>query len=56
MNTDTKIEAVKGAESELKPMLDEFPKPTYKEGRDPCGECHLHLGEKCDICGAKRVV
>lgn len=23
-------------------------------GKPPCGECHLKLGETCDICGAKR--
>lgn len=21
--------------------------------RDPCGECHLQPGERCDICGLK---
>lgn len=24
-------------------------------GKEPCGECHLHDGETCDICGAKRM-
>lgn len=23
--------------------------------KQPCGECHLHNGETCDICGAKAV-
>jgi hypothetical protein len=32
---------------------DDFPKPTHQEGREPCGECHLPEGERCDICGAK---
>lgn len=31
-----------------------FPKPKRKDGKEPCGECHLHLGERCDICGAVR--
>ena len=33
-----------------------FPKPTYRE-RDgiPCGECHLKIGERCDICGIRYV-
>lgn len=30
----------------------DFPKPARKDGRDPCGECRLQLGEICDICGA----
>lgn len=21
--------------------------------KKPCGECHLNIGETCDICGAK---
>jgi hypothetical protein len=29
-----------------------FPKPQWNPDRDPCGECHLPLGETCDICGA----
>ena len=33
-------------------MSDEFPKPERKDGREPCGECHLRAGEACDICGA----
>lgn len=24
-----------------------------RKGKPPCGECHLHPGETCDICGAK---
>ena len=24
----------------------------WNPGRDPCGECHLAVGETCDICGA----
>lgn len=23
-------------------------------GKPPCGECHLKVGETCDICGAKQ--
>lgn len=23
--------------------------------KTPCGECHLNSGEKCDICGARRL-
>lgn len=23
-----------------------------RDGRAPCGECHLQSGEVCDICGA----
>jgi hypothetical protein len=22
-----------------------------RRGREPCGECHLQPGERCDICG-----
>lgn len=25
-----------------------------KTGEEPCGECHIHPGETCDICGASR--
>lgn len=31
----------------------EFPKPSRRDGKEPCGECCLRLGETCDICGAK---
>ena len=31
-----------------------FPQPRRKDGEEPCGECHLQVGETCDICGAKR--
>jgi hypothetical protein len=24
-----------------------------RAGKEPCGECHLNPGERCDICGAK---
>jgi hypothetical protein len=27
--------------------------PTAREGKPPCGECHLQPGERCDICGAQ---
>jgi len=29
-----------------------FPKPKRRDGKEPCGECHLPIGETCDICGA----
>jgi len=29
-----------------------FPKPTWNPDSSPCGECHLPIGETCDICGA----
>lgn len=32
------------------PLID-IPKDARK-GKSPCGECHLHDGETCDICGA----
>jgi hypothetical protein len=32
------------------PLID-IPKDARK-GKPPCGECHLHAGETCDICGA----
>jgi hypothetical protein len=25
-----------------------------RDSKKPCGECHLQLGETCDICGAVR--
>jgi hypothetical protein len=31
-----------------------FPQPRRKDGGEPCGECHIQPGEKCDICGAGR--
>lgn len=34
------------------PLID-IPKDARK-GKQPCGECHLKVGETCDICGAKR--
>lgn len=24
-----------------------------REGKEPCGECHIKPGERCDICGAR---
>jgi len=35
--------------------LHRFPKPKRKDGGEPCGECHLQPGERCDICGARRL-
>ena len=32
------------------PLID-IPKDARK-GKPPCGECHLHAGETCDICAA----
>lgn len=32
------------------PLID-IPKDARK-GKPPCGECHLRIGETCDICGA----
>lgn len=32
--------------------MSEFPKPERRDGKAPCGECHLKDGETCDICGA----
>ena len=29
-----------------------FPKPRRNDGGEPCGECYLRAGERCDICGA----
>jgi hypothetical protein len=29
-----------------------FPQPRRKDGGEPCGECRIHTGETCDICGA----
>lgn len=34
------------------PLID-IPKDARK-GKPPCGECHLKIGERCDICGAVR--
>jgi len=31
---------------------EQFPQPSRKDGKEPCGECHIKPGEKCDICGA----
>jgi hypothetical protein len=31
------------------PPLVDIPR---KDGKPPCGECHLGLSEVCDICGA----
>ena len=33
-----------------------IPKPTYFErDGEPCGECRLSIGERCDICSVKYV-
>lgn len=29
-----------------------FPQPQRRDGKEPCGECRLPVGETCDICGA----
>jgi hypothetical protein len=34
----------------------EFPQPQRRDGKEPCGECHLQVGEVCDICGAVQPV
>jgi hypothetical protein len=34
---------------------DIFPQPGRNDGGKPCGECHLQLGETCNICGAVRM-
>lgn len=31
----------------------EFPKPGSRDGKEPCGECHIGPDETCDICGAR---
>ena len=33
--------------------LTDIPKDARK-GLPPCGECHLKIGETCDICGAEQ--
>lgn len=35
--------------------LIEIPKDA-RAGKEPCGECHVSIGETCDICGAKHPV
>lgn len=35
-------------------MKDSFPQPSRRDGKEPCGECHLQPGETCDICGARQ--
>ena len=34
------------------PADEQFPQPQRKDGGEPCGECHIHPGETCDVCGA----
>ena len=29
-----------------------LPQPQRNDGGEPCGECHVCVGETCDICGA----
>ena len=40
-------------------FLDAIPvrEPLAQIGRrkEPCGECHLQPGERCDVCGARDV-
>lgn len=36
------------------PLID-IPKDARK-GKEPCGECHLRMGEVCDICGASQSI
>jgi hypothetical protein len=35
-----------------------WPKPVFDAANPaaPCGECHLHTGEQCDICGARQPI
>jgi len=40
------------AEEEVKAVASEWPQPQRRDGKEPCGECHLPAGETCDICGA----
>lgn len=41
----------------LKPFLDAIPVmeklTTIGQRKEPCGECHLQPGERCDVCGAR---
>lgn len=41
---------------DLRDLIDEqadpFPQPQRRDGKEPCGECRLPVGETCDICGA----
>lgn len=30
--------------------------PDSRAGKEPCGECHLQPGERCDVCGARQSV
>lgn len=34
-------------------MTEGFPKPSRRDGQEPCGECHIKPDETCDICGAR---
>ena len=34
-------------------MSQPFPQPRPNLGGLPCGECHIHPGEICDICGVR---
>lgn len=39
--------------AKVSPSSEEFPQPQRRDGKEPCGECHLKPGETCDICGAR---
>jgi len=33
-------------------LCEEIEAELAKPEKKPCGECHLAIGERCDICGA----
>ena len=55
--TDTAINYLKRKHLLESSLRDEdFPSPICKKDCcSPCGECHLNVGEKCDICGAVEI-
>lgn len=40
-------------ESNVKALISEL-QEYHAQIKEPCGECHLNIGETCDICGAKQ--
>lgn len=48
---DFRVRAAQVASAAIAASSD-FPKPQRRDGKEPCGECRLSVGETCDICGA----
>jgi len=51
-HSDFRVSACQIASAAIAKVTGQFPQPQRRDGKEPCGECHLPVGETCDICGA----